>query len=56
MLRSNNLRKVARDQVSEALGMSHPDGALRATGVRHIYLIVEEFNIPWTFHLIKEVD
>ena len=26
--------------MSEAWGMSHPDGALRATGVRHIYLII----------------
>ena len=39
MIRSANLRKVTRDYVSEAWGMSHPDAALRATGVRHIYLI-----------------
>ena len=40
MTRSSVLWKVTRNDVSEAWGMSHPDGALRATGVRHIYLII----------------
>ena len=31
---------MTTNYVSEAWGMSNPDGALRATGVRHIYLII----------------
>ena len=27
--------------------MSHPDGALRATAVRHIYLIIIYWNLEW---------
>ena len=47
--------KIENDKVSQpqegdqelgerGLGMSHPDGALRATGVRHIYLIIPELS------------
>ena len=40
MTRLSILWKATRNWMSEACGMSYPNGALRATGVRHIYLIV----------------
>ena len=47
--------------MSEAWGMSHPDGTLRATGVRHIYLIrkkltVTSCSILFTFSLLGPCD